>query len=56
MTPAAINTTPTPAMLANYGGENFFLVGGTLSAGSTSDGGFTVRATLPAYVPTAVRR
>lgn len=32
------------------------VVGGTLSAGSTSDGGFTVRATLPVYVPTAVRR
>jgi signal transduction histidine kinase len=31
------------------------VVGGTLSAASTSDGGFTVRATLPAYVPTAVR-
>ena len=32
------------------------VVGGTLSAGSTSDGGFTVRATLPVYVPTGVRR
>jgi signal transduction histidine kinase len=32
------------------------VVGGTLSAGSTSDGGFAVRATLPVYVPTAVRR
>jgi signal transduction histidine kinase len=32
------------------------VVGGTLTARSTSDGGFTVRATLPVYVPTAVRR
>ena len=32
------------------------VVGGTLTAGSTSDGGFTVSATLPVYVPTAVRR
>jgi signal transduction histidine kinase len=32
------------------------VVGGTLDAGSTSDGGFAVRATLPLYVPTAVRR
>jgi signal transduction histidine kinase len=32
------------------------VVGGTLTAGSTSDGGFAVRATLPVYVPTAVRR
>jgi signal transduction histidine kinase len=32
------------------------LVGGTLSAGSTSDGGFAVRATLPVFVPTATRR
>jgi signal transduction histidine kinase len=32
------------------------VVGGTLTAGSTSDGGFAVRATLPLYVPTAARR
>ena len=32
------------------------VVGGTLTAGSTSDGGFAVRATLPVRVPTAVRR
>jgi signal transduction histidine kinase len=32
------------------------VVGGTLTAGSTSDGGFAVRATLPVCVPTAVRR
>ena len=30
------------------------LVGGTLRAGPTPDGGFCVEATLPAYVPTAV--
>jgi signal transduction histidine kinase len=29
------------------------LVGGTLRAGPTPDGGFCVEATLPAYVPTA---
>ncbi|GIJ73595.1 sensor histidine kinase [Virgisporangium ochraceum] len=32
------------------------VVGGSLTAGSTSDGGFTVKATLPLYVPTAARR
>jgi signal transduction histidine kinase len=32
------------------------VVGGTLTAGSTSDGGFTVSATLPVYVPTAAGR
>ncbi|MEU4425760.1 histidine kinase [Actinoplanes sp. NPDC024001] len=32
------------------------VVGGTLTAGATPGGGFTVRATLPAFVPTAVPR
>jgi signal transduction histidine kinase len=32
------------------------VVGGSLQAGSTPDGGFTVRATLPLFVPTAARR
>jgi signal transduction histidine kinase len=32
------------------------VVGGTLAAGSTADGGFAVRATLPVFVPTAQRR
>ena len=32
------------------------VVGGTLTAGSTADGGFTVSASLPAYVPTAAGR
>ncbi|GIE28476.1 hypothetical protein Ait01nite_015210 [Actinoplanes italicus] len=31
------------------------VVGGTLTAGSTPDGGFAVSATLPIYVPTAAR-
>ncbi|MBG0566031.1 sensor histidine kinase [Actinoplanes aureus] len=32
------------------------VVGGTLSAGAAPDGGFTVRATLPVYMPTAAPR
>ncbi|WP_433063196.1 sensor histidine kinase [Dactylosporangium sp. CS-033363] len=32
------------------------VVGGTLSAGATAEGGFAVRATLPVFVPTAVPR
>ena len=32
------------------------LTGGALTAGTTADGGFTVSATLPCYVPTAVSR
>ncbi|MFC7532392.1 sensor histidine kinase [Actinoplanes sp. GCM10030250] len=32
------------------------IVGGTLTARATPDGGFTVHATLPAYVPTAASR
>jgi signal transduction histidine kinase len=32
------------------------VVGGTLTAGSTGDGGFAVTATLPVYVPTAGHR
>jgi len=31
MTPPAINTTRAPAIMANYGGEDLFLVEGTLS-------------------------
>ncbi len=32
------------------------VVGGSLRAGSTSDGGYRVQATLPLFVPTATRR
>ena len=31
MTPPAINATPSPAITANYDGEDFFLLKGTLS-------------------------
>ncbi|MFB9628080.1 sensor histidine kinase [Nonomuraea helvata] len=61
---AVTNTAPTarPDALAATGSglgianlrQRIEVVQGSLSAGSTRDGGFTLEATLPAYVPTAV--
>ncbi|MFI5842585.1 sensor histidine kinase [Catenuloplanes sp. NPDC051500] len=61
---AVANTRPSRAPapdLATAGGgtgldglrHRVEMVGGTLAAAATPDGGFSVRATLPAYVPTA---
>jgi signal transduction histidine kinase len=61
------NTTrrePTDTTVTSAGGgtgldglrHRVEVTGGTLTAGSTSDGGFTVTAILPVFVPTAVRR
>jgi signal transduction histidine kinase len=54
--------TPDPDLAAAGGGSGLDglrrrveVVGGTLTAGSTADGGFAVSATLPVYVPTAAR-
>jgi signal transduction histidine kinase len=53
---------PDPDLSAAGGGSGLDglrhrveVVGGTLTAESTSDGGFAVRATLPVFVPTVVR-
>jgi signal transduction histidine kinase len=55
---------PTDTSITNAGGGSGLdglrhrveVTGGTLTAVSTSDGGFTVTARLPVFVPTAVRR